>query len=330
MTMTSNQTPTRLKSKKKKNNIGLKLFFTFMLFIALGVAGYAAYVYFQLDNAINGASSGNTKTIPDSEKADAKPLTVLLLGLDSRTETGTMLTDVIMIASLNPKTKAATIVSIPRDTYMQVEGFSKRKANSYYAKLMAKEIKAEAETDIKNLFGRFLDVHIDYLSVVNFDAFKDVVDELGGVDVNVDMDMRYVDTVDGTNINLEKGQQTLDGQKALDFVRYRKSNRGTGASSDLERNQRQQQVIRELVNNMKSLNGLTSIGGIFEAVGNNVHTDIPSEQLKSFIWTYKGINNDNIEYVPLEGTWESPYLYINKEQLAIAKTKLQNRLTVSP
>ena len=104
--------------------------------------------------------------------------------------------------------------------------------------------------------SEFFDVPIDYVVEIDFKAFEDIIDAFGGITVDVDMDMRYVDPTDGTNINLKKGRQLLDGKQALDFVRYRKSNDGTAESSDFERNMRQQQVISALVAKIKSIDGL--------------------------------------------------------------------------
>ncbi|WP_231891262.1 LCP family protein [Paenibacillus swuensis] len=332
--MTSPKTtgmPSRAKKKPKKPRKLLRLFLMLMLIAGLGIAGFAGYTYFKLNGLLDEVAADDKEgnvVVPKEDLAEVKPKTILLLGLDSRKETHTMLTDVIMVITMNPQTKSATVVSIPRDTRMEVTGFNRvSKANSYYAAFHNKNDYSDpVEANMKSFFGQYLDVPIDYVSVVNFNGFKDVINAVGGIDVNVDMDMRYVDTADGTDIDLKKGQQELNGDEALDYVRYRKSNKGTGASSDLERNQRQQEVIHQLLNKIKSVEGVVKVGGIFDAVGNNIETDIPSQQLTSFIKTYMGINNDNIEYVPLEGTWRSPYIRIDEEQLEAAKSKLKARL----
>ncbi|MFD2612778.1 LCP family protein [Paenibacillus gansuensis] len=323
--------PSRSSKKPPKKRRGLKVFLWFLTLILLIGGGIIGYLYVQFNGLIGdvAADSPNAAPVPKGELASEKPKTLLLLGLDSRKQTHTMLTDVIMVVTLNPKTKHATIVSIPRDTRMEVPGFNRvSKANSYYAAFHNKnDYNDPVDTNMKSFFGKYLDVPIDYVSTINFQGFREVVDAVGGVEVDIDMDMRYTDSADGTDIDLKKGDnQLLNGDNALDFVRYRKSNHGTGASSDLERNARQQQVIHQLVDKLKSFQGITKINGIFKALGDNVSTDIQEEQLKSFITTYIGISNDNIEYIPLDGTWKSPYIHIDEQQLEAAKSKLKATL----
>src|SRR5690606_37561279 len=119
-----------------------------------------------------------------------------------------------------------------------------RKANSFYAYVYKKDNLLESYKQLKEVYGKFLGIPIDYVLVVNFNTLEAIVDELGGIHVDVDQNMKYVDPTDGTNINLTAGPQTLSGKEALDFVRYRHSNRGeTPESSDFARNKRQQVVI---------------------------------------------------------------------------------------
>jgi len=294
--------------------------------LCFAALSYGVYLYNQADQMLDDISVGTEKDIPPEEMAKTKSKTILVLGLDARAGLGTMNTDVIMVVSLNPGNKGATIVSIPRDTYIKpsdyVNGY---KANRFYS-IEYLEDKETAFQDIKGVFGEYLDIPIDYVFVVNFKTFEDMIDELDGIMIDVDMDMRYVDNADGTNINLNKGYQKLDGKNSLDFVRYRQSNDGSNLSSDFERNERQHQVISAIVDRLKSFDVVFKLTGIFNAMGENIETDIPKEQIKSFIVTYAGIQNDNIEYIPIQGTWRSPYVYLDEEELDLAKLKLKERL----
>ncbi|MNC20185.1 putative transcriptional regulator YvhJ [compost metagenome] len=154
------------------------------------------------------------------------------------------------------------------------------------------------------------------------------MDELGGVDVNISENMCYTDSVDGTDINLTKGPARLNGDDALDYVRYRKSNCSpkTKASDDFDRNKRQNEVLNSLVSQMQSLGGVLKIGKVLDAVDDNMKTDIENGQIKNMISTYWKISKENIEFKPVTGTWRSPYVYINDEELEAAKKSLQDRI----
>ncbi|MDN4620525.1 LCP family protein [Paenibacillus sp. PsM32] len=329
------------KKKQKKKASGFKRFMQILLIVVLlaivGVMAYAGYLYYQVQGMFNGVGpkdSGGTvisQPVAPEKSAKVKPITMALLGTDYRQETGTRLTDVVMVATLNPDTKSATIVSLPRDTYLQLEGYIPNKLNSYYPKFYAKDKKDGTDlamSEMKTLLGKYLGVDVEYTTVLNFQGFRDVVDSVGGIDINVDMKMCYVDKADGTNINLSTGQQHLNGANSLDYVRYRKSNCSprTQGSDDFSRNQRQNQVLNAVVDKIQSFSGVTKLGSIIESVDKNMETDIEGEQFKNLLTTYWDIPKQNIKYMPVTGDWKSPYVYINETELANAKKALQDEL----
>jgi anionic cell wall polymer biosynthesis LytR-Cps2A-Psr (LCP) family protein len=140
------------------------------------------------------------------------------------------------------------------------------------------------------------------------------------------MDMRYVDEEDGTNINLKKGLQKLKGKETLDFVRYRKSNEGTAESSDLARNGRQQQVLSQLLDKLTSFNGISQWGNVLDIAGQSVRTDVPESRIREWITQFRKLKPEHIEFVPLEGKWESPYIVPTETDLDAALTALRTRL----
>lgn len=294
------------------------------ILVALGGAGY---LYWKFERG----SFGVDQPVQAGQSASQKPLTMLLLGTDNRPKHASNLTDVIMVVSLNPKTQSATVVSLPRDTYVELSGYKKTKINEFYSRFKGKEKSSGilAEDEMKTMMGKYLGVEIDYVTIMDFQGFRDVVDELGGINVNISADMCYTDSVDGTDINLKKGPADLDGDEALDYVRYRKSNCSpkTKASDDFDRNKRQNEVLHSLVGQMQSLGGVLKIGKVLDAVDDNMKTDIQNAQIKSMITTYWKISKDNIEFKPVTGTWRSPYVYINDEELEAAKISLQNRIS---
>lgn len=328
---TAPQTKTKKKKVKKRSFFArlTRVLLMLVLIAVLAGLGYAGYLYYKFEKG----GFGTNEAVDSGQLASAKPLTMLLLGTDNRPKHPSNLTDVIMVAALNPDTKSATVVSLPRDTYVELSGYKKNKINAYYARFKSKEDTSgiSAEDEMKTMMGKYLDVDIDYVTVLDFQGFRDIVDELGGVDVNISADMCYTDSVDGTDINLKKGPARLNGDDALDYVRYRKSNCSpkTEGSDDFDRNKRQNEVLNALVGQMQSLGGVLKIGNVMDAVGNNLETDIENEQIKSMIATYWKISKENIAFVPVTGTWRSPYVYINDTELENAKQSLQATLAGS-
>lgn len=320
----------------RKTLIGVVIFLSVALLatsIYLGVLFVKGKVTKNLDKIGAPPSEINEQDNTDSKVVVevTEPISILLLGIDNRPETGSMNTDVIMVATLNPERKSATIVSIPRDTHIRPEdqGLPSRKANYYYPHFHLTD-KDTAYYETKKLFGEYLDIKIDAAVTVDFEGFRRMVDELGGVDIDVPMDMRYIDTEDGTNINLRKGFQTLNGKEALDYVRYRKSNNGTAESNDQERNKRQHEVIDQMVGKIFTLGGVMKIGSLLDIAGDHVKTDIPANQLMDFIQKYIGIDRDKIEYISLEGEWISPFVEIDEDELEEARKALKAQLELEP
>ncbi len=331
------------KKKQKKKASGFKRFMQIVLIVFLlsvvGVMAYAGYLYYQVENMFDGKGGGTTPnsavvdTRVPSKSAKEKPITMMLLGTDYRKQTGTRLTDVVMVATLNPDTKSATIVSLPRDTYFQLDGYVPNKLNSYYPKFYAQDKKQgtnDAMQEMQAMLGKYLGIDIDYTTVINFKGFSDVVDAVGGVDVDAAMNMCYIDNADGTNINIKAGPQHLDGEKALGYVRYRHSGKGcsprTKESSDFDRNKRQNEVLNSVVDKIQSFNGITKLSSIIQSVDDNMETDIEGSQFTNLLTTYWNIPKANIKYMPVTGDWRSPYVYINETELANAKQALQDEL----
>ncbi|MDO3678477.1 LCP family protein [Paenibacillus ehimensis] len=318
-----------IKPRKTLRNviIGLAL-------LGAGAVAYAGYLLHQADKALENMSvappvkttqQGLNSLVAPAE--NFKPMTFLLTGIDSRQGSGgTLNTDVLMLVSLNPETRSATVVSIPRDLEMKPRefGLPSQKANYYYAYYYIQD-KDTAIQKTKELYGDMFNVPIDYMAAIDFDGFRNVVDELGGIEMNVDMDMRYVDEEDGTDINLKKGFQTLNGKQTLDFLRYRKSNRGTEESSDLARNQRQQEVLDKLLQKMTSFNGIAQWGGLLKIAGESVKTDIPADELRRFLLSFQKLKPDHIEFIHLDGRWDSPYIVVKEDELTAAIAALRTQ-----
>jgi len=324
--------------KPKKRVFWFRRSMLLLLVLLIGIAGYLAFLFMKSKNALELATAEADPgiVVPADQSVKVKPVGILLLGVDSRPDQSTLNTDVIMVAVMNPITKKATIVTVPRDSKIELSGYKSRKANAYYAafrsnalhqdKLALSEAEKKAKIEIRKMFSRYFDIDLSYTATINFQGFIDVVDALGGVEVDVDMDMRYIDNADKTNINLSKGHQKLDGEDALGYVRYRKSNDGKNMSSDLDRNRRQGEVIGGIVDEMKSLGGIASLGGIIEAMGKNMRIDMPASEVKNFMLTYFRMNRSDVTFIPLEGKWKSPYIHVDTNSLAEARAALKAQL----
>ncbi|WP_379355834.1 MULTISPECIES: LCP family protein [unclassified Paenibacillus] len=324
--------------KPKKKRSALKVFFSLLVGLLLIAAGLVAYLYFKTSDAIGtiGLDESQATEVPISESVKQKPVAFVLMGLDSREKGGSLNTDVMMVAAFNPVTKTATVVSIPRDTYVEVDGYRGRKANRFYADFYTvarrdkdmeqQAAELEGKKSVKDVMGKLFGIDVKYAGIINFKGFIDVVDKLGGVKVNVDMRMKYKDSADGTDIDLHEGVQVLKGEDALDFVRYRKSNDGTNMSSDFDRNRRQSEVVGAIVDKMLSIGGITKVGSVIDSVSSNISMDMPQKEIKRMIDQYLSVRSNDIEFISLEGKWRSPNVYVDEASLEKARSALQAKM----
>lgn len=298
--------------------------------LILGAASvYAAILYNKLNQTLDhiaapeAAATSNLNgesRVPVTQATNPieKPLTFLLTAIDEREgNEGSLNTDVMMLFRIDPKTHQGTVVSIPRDLEIEADKSGldgSHKANYFYAYYYNKN-RDTALYETKRLFSDVYQVPIDYMAVINFDGFRKMIDQLGGMTVDVDMDMRYQDESDGTDIHLNKGTQQLNGKQVLDFIRYRKSNLGTAESSDMERNQREQLVLNQLLDKLTTLNGLTAWGGVFDIIGSTIKTDIPADEIRTLTKSYRDLKPSTVRYIQLKGEWESPYLVVKQQDL---------------
>src|SRR5690606_28012796 len=117
------------------------------------------------------------------------------------------------------------------------------------------------------------------------------------------------------------------GGGAVGCVRYRKTRDNlTRESSDFERNDRQDRVLGAILDKLKSFESVTKIGGLLDAIGNNVKTDIPESQINKLITTYLGITKKDVRFIALTGEWISPLVHLDADKLAEAKQALQEEL----
>lgn len=335
----------RAKKNARKANRKRKwiIILAVILFI---VGGPVTFAYLKAQDVLNKIQS---EAEPASSKAGVakaeasyttdKPISLVLLGKDTRGEYGGGLTDVMIIMTLNPQTKKVTMLSIPRDTRAVIPGETNdQKINFVYKRGEMLREKAEQNGEepeetgtslVKKTLESIYGIPINNYVTIDFEGFRQGIDALGGVEVNVDRKLVYNDPTDGTSINLEPGLQTLNGKQALDFVRHRHDDRGLKYySTDYERNDRQVEVIQAAMEKMKSFAGLASFFKVMDAVGENVKTDLSLEQMKALATTFGKLDGSTI--VKLENTdayWDAgtsrtiiPQETMDKNRLALQES----------
>lgn len=186
----------------------------------------------------------------------------LIVGRDSVGEN----TDVIMVASLHTKNNKLSILSIPRDTRVNVNG--SRKINSVYSYAGARGMKKE-ETLIETV-STVSGLPIHYFAIVNLRAFREVVDELGGVEFNVTRPYDYDDPYQDLHIHIQPGLQILDGEKAEGLIRYRHDY----AMGDIERVGVQQAFISAFLEQKLQMRYITKISAVYDKVTDYVISNL--------------------------------------------------------
>lgn len=270
--------------------IKLVLKFTIIMFIIMALIFGGLLIY----RAVTGREI-KTPDIFDSKK----PKTVLIAGLHPDGP----LTDFIMIAKYNPETGNINAISIPRDT--KVTGTVDNKINSAYAR--KRDIEA-----LKSKVNEVTSLTVDNYVVLDTASVKKMVDAIGGIPMDVPINMNYDDEAQDLHIHLSKGYQTLDGDKAEQFIRFRKNNDGTGyANGDVERIQAQQKFIKAAVNAALKPATLTKLPELINLGIESVKTDINVGDVLGYLDDIKKFNKDNLrlETLPGEGMYIGPTSY---------------------
>ena len=289
----------KVKNKKtKKKNKVLRVFLIMLLMIALFIAGFVGYSAYKNGWGVKGmiqTAMGQDET----KLADLDPLTVLIMGVSE--DISSKLTDTIIIASYNPKTQKATLLSIPRDTFV---GKNKNTATSY-DKINALYQSSPEKT--LAAVNKITGLDIKYYVVISNNALVQLVNEIGGVEFDVPIDMNYDDSSQKLAIHLKKGKQKLNGAQAEGLVRFRKNNNGTSYPSeygdnDLGRMRTQREFITEVARQTLQLKNITKIGSFVDIIKENVTTNIKNwSTIKDYIAYAVDFSTENIRAESLPG-----------------------------
>lgn len=299
----------RPKRKKRKLRRIILLAFVFLLVV---IGTYAFTVYNSLTKAVNTMHQDIDREKSDKREESvslkaADPISVLLLGVDER-EGDRGRSDSIIVLTVNPEANSVKMLSIPRDTRTEIVGKGKvDKINHAYAYGGVEMSLATVEN--------YLDIPIDYVIEINMEGFEDIVDAVGGVTVQNDLDFTH----EGTHF--PKGELKLNGEKALKFSRMRyEDSRG-----DFGRQLRQRQIIQGVINEGASLSTIANFGDIFKALGNNVKTNLTFDEMITIQSQYKAASQ-SIEQLSLAGQGTkidgTYYLQVPEEE----KQRVQNLL----
>lgn len=322
--MGNNDINTRIVKKKKKRKLRKRAYILIPLFIVfIGALSWAISLYIKADSVLTDSyeDDGRDKSELRAEKVDPKfdNVSILMMGVDDNDHrTGNARTDSLMVATLNKDEKSVKLVNIPRDSYVYVPAYGyETKINHAHAKGGPK---ATIET-VENL----LEVPIDYYVKVNFHAFVEVVDALGGITAEVPYEFKESNSMDKRDaIHLMPGEQKLNGEEALALARTRK------LDNDIERGKRQQDLIKAIVKKATSVNALLKFDDVIEAIGDNMTTNMTFSEMKSFISYGTSGSNIDIDSSTLSGVDYQPanvyYWQLDQQALTETKTMLQSHL----
>ncbi|MDJ0626562.1 MAG: LCP family protein [Candidatus Caenarcaniphilales bacterium] len=295
------QTNTKGKKENRKNNYVFDLvLFSLIIILLFG---------FTYSHRYSNRSYGN---ISQTNLLDTlsfytlkKPVTILLAGADQEYEFADDgyaykvpnhfhgRTDTIILAKFDPVQKTISALNIPRDTKIFINGKRPEKINAINT-IKGPEL-------LQKLLEDLLDVHIDKYVIVSTEGIVKLIDEVGGIPVNVDKKMVYHDKTDGLYINLEPGLQTLNGKQAIGFLRFRKDNWG-----DIGRIQRQQQFIRAVKKKLSDPYLIPQIPKLTSMILENVLTDLTVPEMLKLANFVRTTPQEAHIFSTLPGTFSMP------------------------
>ncbi|MDX5855261.1 LCP family protein [Bacillus cereus group sp. BfR-BA-01363] len=279
-------------SRIKKKRIRKFFYFLIFLFLFGSVGLYILNSY----SSLMGMYSGFTREKSDLRTEDVEitkePFTLLIMGIeDYATDGQNGRTDSLMFATVNPKTQKISLMSIPRDSRVPIVGKNKED------KINAAHAYGGEEMAIKTVEG-FLKVPVDHYLKIDFQGFKGIVDAVGGVTVDVPFDFWERSDVDYyKKIEFKQGQQELNGEEALAYVRMRKQD----PNGDYGRAARQRQLLAAVVQKLNSTSTVFKIKDLTAVVGKYIKTDIPISDGLALYKKLSGFDPSTIQTLKLEG-----------------------------
>ena len=306
-----------------------KVIFSVLLIGMVGTVAYLFKAYSDIGSTAESIyTSVNVNEMREEEievETATQPISFLLLGADTgtaeeeRTETGR--SDTIIVCTVNPNTKTTTLLSIPRDSYAEIVGYSDvyDYYGDYYDKMNHAYAFGGTEMSI-NTVQEFLNVPIDYYVEVNFDGLTDIVDAIGGVEITSPLTFDFY----GPQF-IEGETRILNGFEALQFSRMRKQD----PEGDLGRQKRQQMVIKAILDKVLTMGTVVNYKNILATLEDNVQLNMSLDEILSIASGYrKSMENFQQFYVEGEEMYidEIYYYYVDPEERLRLSNILRNEL----
>lgn len=314
------------KSGKGAGSLFLKFLGLIALLLATGTAAWGAKAYFDVRSAADSAyqSTGKESALISKKK----PFSILILGVDTgiegRKDRGN--SDTMILVSINPKTEKAVMTSIPRDLMAQIKGikqFDIAKINSSY-------LMNGAESSMATV-SELLNVPVDYYATVDMKALENLVDALGGVEVDVPFSFSY------DSSTFKKGKATLTGKSALAYARMRHDD----PEGDYGRQKRQRQIIQAIVKKGMSLDGISNYQKILKVITKYAKTNMSFDDMLGVVMNYRGAAKSlNSNYIQGHDAWIGDAAYqvastedlqkmsdLHRKLLGLKKQTLKNEVT---
>lgn len=332
-----NSSDTQSQKRKKRIRIALIVVLALLLVLA-ALAVYAVSVYRRmivkpdlpkLEQVVvtqppvvvidpeTGAEVETEPVIVEKVNGDRKSedfYTILVVGTDVASNS----TDTMMLVSYDVTNQKATVMSIPRDTLVNAFGTGRyTRINSIYAAYGKGEEGMNALThEVSELVG-FVP---DYRVFISWELVGQMVDAIGGVEYDVPFHMEYDDPAQDLHIYVEKGLQMLDGDKAMQVVRWRKNNKGIasgGGGTDLNRLKVQQGFLKAVLKQTLQVKNVSKINELATLFGSNIEGDLSVENLLWFAKeaVFGGLNVEAVEFVTMPWKGADPYVYPDQEEL---------------
>ena len=301
----------RQKKEKKKKSKARKIIKWILLILLIALVAYGCYFGYRVYKNGGGLSGFLATAVGHDENTlkDLDRINVLILG-ESGVGDGYKLTDSIMIASYNPKTQEASLLSIPRDTYVgrkDKDTASQNYLASYKMNAVYRNGTNIPETVecVSELTG----LDLQYYVLIDTDAVIELVDAIGGVTFNVPIDMDYDDPTQDLHIHLKAGEQLIDGEKAEQLLRFRHNNDGTSypkeyGDNDIGRMRTQREFIQETMKQLLKVENIFKITELIDIVANNVKTNLDFNVVKDYVPYVVNFNAENLETGTLPGVPE--------------------------
>jgi len=312
--------------KFKKHTLNFKKIALYLFLIALfSTLVWGGFLFLKLystgqkitiQNENSGTLTGMGSILSSFVSSDRKKLrgeeqgkiNILLLGVAGKDKPGRNLTDTVMVMSVDTENNRVALLSLPRDLYVQIpKTKNSAKINSLYQYGLNNEQGAEP---IRMAVAEITGLEINYFLIIDFSGFTKVVDDLGGINVMNERDI-FDPRYPGPNYSYEtfklaKGFQHLDGATALKYVRERHND----PDGDFGRAKRQQQVIQAVKNKVFSLSiffNVFAVNNLLNTLGDSLKTDIPLDELESFIALSRKVDTQNIANKVVDA-WEKDSL----------------------